>query len=56
VTVVMTDRVVYIYYITADGNSIGSELGSSCQGNGYRVRSVHYSANCTCRVTVPQLS
>ncbi len=27
--------VVYIYYVTADGNSISSQLGSSCQGNRY---------------------
>ncbi len=27
--------VVYIYYITTAGNSISSQLGSSCQGNEY---------------------
>jgi hypothetical protein len=27
--------VVYIYYISADGNSFRSQLGSSCQGNWY---------------------
>jgi hypothetical protein len=27
--------VVYIYYATADGNSISSQLGSFCQGNRY---------------------
>jgi len=26
---------VYIYFITAAGNSISSQLGSSCQGNRY---------------------
>jgi hypothetical protein len=26
---------MYIYYITAAGNSISSQLGSSCQGNRY---------------------
>jgi hypothetical protein len=28
-------KVVYIYYITAAGNSISSQLGSFCQGNQY---------------------
>jgi hypothetical protein len=27
--------VVYIYYLTAAGNSVSSQLGSSCQGNRY---------------------
>jgi len=26
---------MYIYYVTAAGNSISSQLGSSCQGNQY---------------------
>jgi hypothetical protein len=30
--------VVYIYYITAAGNSISSQLGSSCQGNRYSTK------------------
>ena len=30
--------VVYIYYTTAAGNSISSQLGSSCQGNSQQVR------------------
>ncbi len=52
--------VVYIYCITAAGNSIISQLGSSCQGNRYAIRKrqavrpVYHIQNYTCRVTLIQ--
>ncbi len=39
--------VVYIYYITAAGNSISSQLGSSCQGNWYGME----NAGCAARLS-----
>jgi hypothetical protein len=52
VTAVMTDDFL-------SRNAISSQLGSSCHGNRYgtarqAVRTLHYSPNHTCRVTVPQ--
>ncbi len=53
--------VVYVFFIIAAGNSISSQLDSSCQcsRNGtarQAVRPIHHSTNHTCRGTVPQLS
>ena len=50
---------VHSYNVTAAGNSISSQLGSSCQGNRYSkkrqaVRPVHHIQNHACRVTLLQ--
>ncbi len=50
---------LYIYYKIAAGNSVSSQLGSSCQGTGtvrkrQAVRPVHHVQNHTCRVTLLQ--
>ncbi len=47
--------IVYIYLITAVGNSISSQLGSFCQGNRYgTIRPAHHVQNHTCRDTLQQ--
>jgi hypothetical protein len=43
--------VVYIYYITAAGNSISSQLGSSCQGNWYSTEKAGGMAHSITRTT-----
>jgi hypothetical protein len=50
---------VYIYYITADWNSISSQLGSFCQGDRYSirerqaVRNVHHVQTCRYHLLQP---
>ncbi len=47
--------VVYIYYITAAGNSISSQLGSSCQGSlVWCEKGRRYGLSITCRITLRQ--
>ncbi len=51
--------VVYIYYITAAGNSISLQLGSSCQGNWYGMEKsggtpVHHIQDHTCQIILLQ--
>jgi hypothetical protein len=58
--VVLTCVHLHTTYITVAGNSISSQLDSSCQGNRngtarQAVQPVHHSTNHTCRGTVPQL-
>ncbi len=45
----------FMYYITAAGNSVSWQLGSSCQCNRYgkkKRQAVHHVQNPTCRITL----